>query len=269
MKPVPIADYLDHIGRAPGEKPSPRHEASPFRPRSLQNLHAADSRPPSAFERAAAAPPAPANAQNEPRSRRLPWERPTALVEASARDSLAAREAAKAEEMALRLAEAHARGREEGLAEGRAEGAEAHAAELAAARDEALVERLEFQLNEYAQLEASIRAGFEEVEQNVASAVARILEPFLVKQVVDYVVDELCKNIERLVSGGGPGLITIRGPEHVLGLLRGRVAGLPAEFDFVDSAGPEALVEAGATQIVTELQPWSDLLASLSAEPDA
>ncbi len=167
--------------------------------------------------------------------------------------------------MALRLAEAHARGREEGLAEGRAEAEERYAAERAAARDEALVERLEFQLNEYAQLESSIRDGFHAVEQNVAAAVGRILGPFLVKQVVGYVVDELCKNIERLVSGGGSGLITIRGPQEVLALLRNRVADLPAEFDFVAGAGPEAVVEANATQIVTELRPWTELLASLGA----
>jgi flagellar biosynthesis/type III secretory pathway protein FliH len=262
MKPIPIANYLDHIGHA-GETASPRREASPFRPRSLQNLQPAESRPPPALDRG----PAPSKVQVEPHPRRLPWERQSAPTEASPRDSLVARETAKAQEMALRLAEAHARGREEGLTEGRAEAAERHAAERAAARDQALVERLEFQLNEYAQLESSIRAGFREVEQIVATAVSRILGPFLVRQVVDYVVDELCKNIERLVSGGGPGLITVRGPEQVLSLLRDRVVGLPAEFDFVHSAGPEAVVEANATQIVTELRPWSDLLASLVPEP--
>ena len=45
------------------------------------------------------------------------------------------------------------------------------------------MERLEFQLNEYAQLETTLRAGFAEVEANVGAAVARILSPFLVKEV--------------------------------------------------------------------------------------
>ena len=35
MKPLSIADYLDHLGRAAGEKAPPRRESSPFRPRSL------------------------------------------------------------------------------------------------------------------------------------------------------------------------------------------------------------------------------------------
>ncbi len=127
------------------------------------------------------------------------------------------------------------------------------------------MERLEFQLNEYAQLESAIRSGFAEVQENVGAAVARILSPFLVKQVVKYVADELCKSIGRLCAGGSPGLITIRGPERVLSLLRERIAALPAEVDYVESDGVEAVVEVNATQITTDLQPWADLLASLDA----
>jgi hypothetical protein len=123
--------------------------------------------------------------------------------------------------------------------------------------------RLEFQLNEYAQLEAAIRSGFTRVEENVGAAVARILAPFLVKQVVKYVADELCKSIGRLCSGGSPGLITIRGPERVLSLLRERIADLAVEVDYIENNSMETVVEANVTQIVTELQPWAELLASL------
>ena len=37
MKPLSIADYLDRLGSAAGEKAPPRPEGSPFRPRSLAN----------------------------------------------------------------------------------------------------------------------------------------------------------------------------------------------------------------------------------------
>ena len=57
--------------------------------------------------------------------------------------------------------------------------------------------------------------------------------------------------------------MTIRGPERVLAHLRERIADLPVEVEFVDDGGVEAVVEAGATQIVTELRPWAELLASL------
>ena len=263
MKPVPIADYLDHIGRAPGEKASPRRETSPFRPRSLQSLQSLEPRSPPAFERAKAGGAAKAEAPEKPP--RPLWDRRPAAVDAAPRDSLAAREAAKAEEMALRLEEARALGREEGVALGRAEAEEDFVAERVQWQEQAVMDRLDFQLNEYAGLESTVRAGFAEVEARVGAAVARILGPFLVKEVVRYAADELVKAIARLTAGGAPGLITIRGPEGVLTLLRERIADLPAEVHYVEDGGVEASVECNATRIVTELKPWADLLGSLEA----
>jgi len=263
MKPVPIANYLDHIGRAPGEMQSPRRETSPFRPRSLQSLQNLEPKPAQTLERA---PKVAAVVKPQAEARELrPLLRKPVPVEPAARDPVIARDVAKAEEMALRLAEAHARGHEEGILEGRAEAEERRAAERATALEQAVMERLEFQLNEYAQLESAIRSGFAQVQENVGAAVARILSPFLVKQVVKYVADELCKSIGRLCASGSPGLITIRGPERVLSLLRERIAALPAEVDYVERDGVEAVVEVNATQITTDLQPWADLLASLDA----
>ncbi len=263
MKPVPIADYLDPIGRPSAERVSSGRETSPFRPRSLQSLQNVEPRTSPAFDRA----PQLASVAKLKAEAREPAQLSRRFVpaEPAARDPMGAREAAKAEDMALRLAEAHARGREEGFAAGRADAEEQHAAERAAALERSVIERVEFQLKEYAQLESAIRSGFAQVEEAVGAAVARILAPFLVKQVVKYVAGELCKTIGRLCSGGSHGLITIRGPESVLSLLRERIADLPAEVDYIEGDGVEAVVEAGATQIVTELQPWAELLASLDA----
>ena len=183
MKPVPIADYLDHIGRPPAEKASPRREASPFRPRSLQGLHSPEPRSPPAFDRAAKAVGA-VKAEAPEKPPRPLWDRRPAPVDAGQRELLAAREAAKVEEMALRLEEMRGLGREEGMALGRAEAEERFAAERAEWQEQAVRDRLEFQLNEYARLEATMRAGFAEVEARVGDAVARILAPFLVKEVV-------------------------------------------------------------------------------------
>ena len=173
------------------------------------------------------------------------------------------REAAKAEEMAARLAEAYTRGREEGRAEARAEAEQLRAADRIAAEERAAAERIEFRLNEYVRLEAAIRAGLAEISENVGAAVARILAPFLSREVVKHVTDELGKNIARLCAGGSPSLITIRGPERVLSRLRERIADLPAAVEYVEDNGVEAVTEANPTQIVTELRPWADLLASL------
>jgi hypothetical protein len=262
MKPLAIADYLDHLG-ASAERTSPRREVSPFRPRSLASLQDGEPRSIAAADRMAEASGA-GNRQEEQYPRRTPWDRKPKPLDSSARQSQSERETA-IEERAAKLAEAHARGREEGLAEGRAEAMDRHAAELAAAREQALLQRVEFELNEYAKLEGAIRSGLARVEENVGAAVTRILAPFLDKQVVKHVADELCKTIARLCAGGSPGLITIRGPERLLALLRERIAGLPADVDFVEDEGVEAVVEAQTTQIITELRPWAELLASLDA----
>ena len=261
MKPVPIANFLDQIGRSPGEK-SPCRENSPFRPRSLQTTPFAEPRPAVAPQAKFAVPPM---APSEELAHRPLFEPRPFADGPSVREAVVAREAGKAEEIALRVAEAHARGRAEGLAEARAEAEERSTAERAEAREQAVLERVEFQLNEYAQLETSIRSGLMKVEENVGEAVARILAPFLTEQAVKRIVEELGKAIRRLCAGGPPGLVTIRGPERILRLLCERIADLPAQIDYVEDGGVEAVVEAGVTHIVTQLQPWAELLASLDA----
>ena len=180
-------------------------------------------------------------------------------------NSLVAREAAKAEEMAARLAEAYARGREDERTEASAEASELRAADRIAAEDQAAAERNAFQVHEYARLEATLRASLGEIGETVGAAVTRILTPFLATQVVKRAGDELRENIARLCSGKPPGMIRISGPERVLSLLRERVTDLPVEVEFVETERVEAMVEAGPTQIATELRPWAELLASLDS----
>jgi len=256
MKPLSIADYLDHLGRAAGGN-APPPQSSPFRPRSLPSpqSEAAKSRP--LFDRGAK--PSAAETQGEDSSRRTPWApKPVPLAERRS----APAEPVKTEDVAVRLAEAYARGREEGLAEGRAEALQSHAAELAAVREKAETERQAFHVNEYIEFEGAIRSGLRQIEQSVSAAVTRILAPFLSERVVKRAVDELSEAIARLSAGGSPGLIKIRGPERLLAPLRERIVGLPIEVEYVEDEGVEAVVEANATQIVTGLRPWAELLAS-------
>ena len=263
MKPASIADYLDHLGQASAEGAPPARENSPFRPRSLHSLQSTEPRPASAFDAARAI--GVVKPKPEEHARPTPWNRTRPVAPGNVGDSLVAREAAKAEEIAVRLAEAYARGREEGRAEAWAKAELLRAADRASAQEQAAAERTEFQLNEYVKLEAAIRAGFDEIGDKVGAAVARILAPFLVKEVAKLATDELLKSIARLCAGGSPALITIRGRARVLSRLRERIADLPAEVEYVEDNGVEVAVEANATRIVTELRPWADLLASLDA----
>ena len=51
----------------------------------------------------------------------------------------------------------------------------------------------------------------------------------------------------------------------MLALVRDRIEDLPIEIEYVEDEGVEAVVEANATQIVAELRPWAQLLASFEA----
>jgi hypothetical protein len=182
-----------------------------------------------------------------------------------ARQSPPTGELVKPEDMSAKLADAYARGREQGLAEARVEASDRHAAELAAAQEQAETQRQEFHLNEVAELEGVIRSGLTQIEETIGAAVTRILAPFLSQAVVKRTVDELAKALARLSAGGSPELIKIRGPERVLALLRQRIADLPIEVEYVEDDGVETVIEANATQIVAELRPWAELLASFEA----
>jgi hypothetical protein len=184
----------------------------------------------------------------------------------AARQSPSEAEPAKPEDLSVKLAEAYARGREEGLAQGRAEASDRHAAELAAAREQAETQRQEFHINEYMEFETAIRSGLRQIERSVGAAVTRILAPFLSQQLMKRAVDELSQAVARLCAGNSPGLIKIRGPERTLAPLRERIGDMPIEVEYVEDEGVATVVEANATQIVADLRPWADLLASFEAQ---
>ena len=232
MKPLSIADYLDRLGSAAGEKAPPRREGSPFRPRSLPSPR--NSKPGS---KAGLRRRSEAGRRDSARGRCSPTQRhgrqsrfrfkPRRASRRRQKSRLSPTTCRRSSPTLMR------RGREQGLAEGRVEASDRHAAELAAAREQAETQQQEFRLSEYAELEGAIRSGFKQVEDNIGGAVARILAPFLSQEVVKRAVDELGKAIARLSAGSPPGLIKIRGPERVLALLRERIAGLPIEVEYV------------------------------------
>jgi hypothetical protein len=262
MKPLSISDYLDRLGSATGEKAPPRREDSPFRPRRLPSPRNGEPALKPVFDRVAS-PGGAGETLREEVPRRTPWAPKPVPIESVGRQP-PAEELAKPD-MSAKLADAYARGREQGLVEGRVEATDRHATELAAAREQAETQQQEFRLNEYAELEGAIRSGFKQIEDDGGGAVARILSPFLSRQVLKRAVDELAKATARLSAGSSPGLIKIRGPERALALLHARIADLPIEVEYVEDGGVQTVVESNATRIVAELRPWAELLAAFEA----
>ena len=265
MKPAPIAKYLQSVGDASAEKATPACEISPFRPRTLQRPQDATVVRAAALKDTVRTIGAVRQSTDNPLQLTANDRRRQENRSSNSDEFLIARESAKAEEMAARLEEAYARGREEGKAEASAEAAELRAADRAEAERQLAAERVAFQRDEYARLETTLREGLSEIGENVGAAVARILAQFIEAQMVKRAADELRETIERLFAGAAPGLIRIRGPEHVLNRLRERITNLPVEVEYVQNDHVEAVIEVGAVKIATELRPWADLLASLES----
>ncbi len=261
MKPLSIADYLDRLGGTASEN-APRRESSPFRPRSLPSPRSGAAAPIPVVDRTGNPS---LETQGKETFRSTPWAPRPASLESDAPRSPPARELVKSEDISVKLAEAYARGRNEGLAEGRGEASDRHAGELAAARELAETQQQAFILKEAAELEAAIRSRLGQIEDNIGGAVTRILASFLSQQIVKRAVDELTRAIARISAGNSAGLIKVRGPERVLALLRKPIADLPIEVEYVEDDRVETVIEANNTQIVAELRPWAELLASFEA----
>jgi hypothetical protein len=250
MKPVPIMQYLDHFGRVgPTDTPlfaqAPTPTPTPFKPRTLRAVQDPPARSSVLLARSL-------RANGAPREEPAPEPRP--------RPRAAPSEA----EIEAQIAEAYERGRRDGAVAARVEEADNIEREVASERERAMLAQLDFQLNEYAQVAETISAGLQEIEQRVAQVVARLIEPLVTRATADRIVETLCDNLARLRVGGSLGLIKIRGPERVLAALRERIAYLAVEVEYVADHGVEVSIEADETTIRSQLQPWADLIASLT-----
>ncbi len=260
MKPVPISQYLDHVGRAArSESPEPRREAPVFKPRVIRAVQDAP-RPAPAMARVvreAATGGRAAQPREERRERpnlENAWAPPESVVPP--------RPEPPAVDVEKLVAEAYERGLREGAATARAEDAEILAREQAAMQQRGVESQVDFQANEYARLAEALSTGLAEMEDRIAASVTRILAPLLSAEMTKRIVEDLCDDIARLSSAGSPEIVKIRGPERLLKVLRERVAGLPVEVEFVEEDAVEVTVEAQHTLIRSQLRPWEDLISS-------
>lgn len=257
MKATPIVEFL---ARKAGDMPAPRAAApNPFAARRVNTVN--DDEEPD-FRRSGLIA---ALAKRSPEASNL--VRP---IDASAfaprRESPPSRQPAPPPpepDIEAQLEEAYHRGVQEGLDAGKAEAATARALERAELQKRAVIEKLDFQMNEYARLGETLTAGFVEIERRVAQAAARVLKPLLLEAVCGQIVDELTENVARLTRAGGVGLIKVRGPERLLSALKGRIESLAVDVEYVEDEGVEITVGAQATEIRSELASWAKLIEDI------
>ena len=168
-----------------------------------------------------------------------------------------------------KLSEAYHRGVQEGLDAARSEAATARALERAEIQKRLVVERLDFQMNEYAKFADQVAQGLKEIERRIAESVERILRPFLHGAITLRAVEEVAASVARLSSAGHPPVLKIRGPEPLLKLLKEKIGGLAVEVEFAPDAHMEITVEAAHTTIATELGAWADWLDSIDRSAES
>lgn len=161
------------------------------------------------------------------------------------------------------LAEAYHRGVQEGLDAGRSEAATARALERAEWQKRAVVEKLDFQMNEFARLSEMINTRFAELEQRTAQAVGRVLKPFLQEAVTKQILEELSQHIIRLTGTGGIDLLKISGPESLLCGLKDKITHLAVNVEYRETDDVELVVATQTTEIRSEIQPWASLIETL------
>ena len=272
MKATPIAKYLDQKGRTePVAWPPARQDAFPFRPKQAQRGQETPISVASEFRRATLSDAiqsrardvserqSGAEAETDTRRRGSIFSRPREAAPEPAP------EPALDPDIESQLAEAYHRGVQAGMDAANGEAATARALERAEAQRRSVVERLDFQMNEVAQLGETISNGLKDVESRIADVVARILQPLVTQAVSRKVIDELIENITRLLRNGGQtGLMKISGPEKVLSVLKKRVSQIALDVEYVSEEEEiEVTVEAQHTTIRSALAPWADLIASL------
>ena len=267
MKATPIAEFLARkSGDAPSARPAPGTSAFASNAFNPRRVSAVNDDPEPQFRR---------SGLNAAVARRIPEAPPLVKPLDSASFAPPRREPPPAPprhapapmepsiDIEAQLSEAYHRGVQEGLDAGKAEAATARALERAEMQKRAVVEKLDFQMNEYARLSEAMNNGFTELERRIAQAAAQLLKPLLVEAVSRQIVDELAENVARLTRAGGVGLLKVRGPERLLASLKPKIEALAVDVEYAEEEGVEISVTAQSTEIRSELASWTRLIEDI------
>lgn len=165
-----------------------------------------------------------------------------------------------AEELAERLAEATARGREDGRAAAQAEAELSLAAERRRAEDALASERARWSDEEGSRLADLLGAGLSAIEERIAASVAGILTPLVAAARRDAVMQDLADAVSTLLRPADAPLLRVEGPEDLLACLRDRLGDRAGLCEFRSCDRPDIALLCGETVIETCLQDWAHRL---------
>jgi hypothetical protein len=202
----------------------------------------------------------PKEVRREPQPQALP--QPQAQPQSQARPQLQAQPqpqpaAAKAQTPPVTAPDdAYQRGYAAGLAEGETK--------LADERVRAAI-RLGQERAKWSEQQVTIVDGFgaacRELETNIASAVARILQPFLADAVRDKAVAALVEQISALTSRSPVPVFRVTGPSDLLGLVKVQLdAAQRTAIEYQPADGIEIRVVADQAVIETQISAWTERL---------
>jgi hypothetical protein len=161
------------------------------------------------------------------------------------------------EELARRLEEAQAQGREEGRAAAAAEFELELAKERAQIDERVTSERDTWLAEEGRRMGEAIETVLRELETRIADSVARILEPFLTAAQREKMLAELSATLSALLADEQP-LLKISGPESLLAALREKLGTTKGSIEYLPSETIDIRAVADHLVVQTRLQAWID-----------
>ena len=161
------------------------------------------------------------------------------------------------EELARKLEEAQAQGRDEGRAAAMAEFEQEIAKERAQIEERAAGERDAWLAEEGRRVGEALETAMRKLETAIADSVARVLEPFLDAALRDKVIAELSLTLSALLADEPP-LLKISGPESLLAALREKLGTTKSSVEYVPSQSTDISVSADHLIVETRLKAWID-----------
>lgn len=203
------------------------------------------------------APPAPGKAAAV--SRAMPETAPrTALPSFSSEDLHQA--VARARHEAHSAAQAEARAAADTARAASEAARQEEAAQLRASFEQQLADaRSEWCRAEGERLAAAVSSGFAELEARLGDALGKVLTPFVGAALRARALDEVKGHIAALLSSRAAPLLTVSGPQDLLGALA-QSLGSPTGVSFNASAQPDLRITCDDTVIETRLAAWAEQL---------